>query len=181
MSVYRGKNGFVSARFRGSLAEKVKALGEGAKDALRPAAQAGAQVFYDEMLQRVPVESGKLRRSIYQFYLERKSSDYQHVYVIGPNKTKAPHWHLVEFGHWLYNRYADGLWLQSKSKKSAKVQNPPAGFKQVHDLPGARDEPLWVPAVPYIRPTLDAVGVQAVEAMKRRLSEALRESNSGWQ
>lgn len=160
--VYRGKNGFVSARFRGSLAEKVKALGKGAEEALRPAAQAGAQVFYDEMRARVPVAEGVLRDSIYQFYLERKSTEARQVYVVGPNKGKAPHWHLVEFGHW--QPYAvvqiDGQFVTLKDRP----------------LPA----PVFVPAAPYIRPTLDATSTQALEAMRERYTQALRESNTGW-
>lgn len=171
--VYRGKNGFVSARFRGSLAEKVKALGKGAEDALRPAAQAGAQVFYDEMKQRAPVDDGlrsgavpeaTLRNSIYQFYLERKSTESRHVYVVGPNKSKAPHWHLVEFGHW---------------QNYAVARMPDGMVKTLLNRPLI--EPVFVPAYPYIRPTLDAKAVQALEAMRERFTQALRESNTGWQ
>ncbi len=161
--VYRGKNGFVSARFRGSLAEKIKALGKGAEEALRPAAQAGAQVFYDEMRTRAPVAEGVLRDSIYQFYLERKSGDDKHVYVVGPNKSKAPHWHLVEFGHW--QPYA--------------VVMIDGQLKTLKDRP--LPTPVFVPAQPFIRTTLDAMSVQALEAMRERYVQALRESNTGWQ
>lgn len=162
VQTYRGKNGFTSARWRGSLAEKIKALGEGAHAALRPAAQAGAQVFYDEMLQRVPVAEGTLRDSIYQFYLERKSDETRQVYVVGPNKGKAPHWHLVEFGHW----------------QPYEVVVIDGQFKTLTDRP--LPSPVFVPARPYIRPTLDATAVQAVEAMRERYTQALRESDTGW-
>lgn len=162
VQTYRGKNGFTSARWRGSLAEKIKALGKGAEEALRPAAQAGAQVFYDEMLQRVPVAEGVLRDSIYQFHLDRKSSESRHVYVVGPNKSKAPHWHLVEFGHW----------------QPYEVVVIDGQFKTLKDRP--LPEPVFVPARPYIRPTLDATATQALEAMRERYTQALRESNTGW-
>jgi len=162
VQTYRGKNGFVSARFRGSLAEKVKALGESAKEALRPAAQAGAQVFYDEMLQRVPVAEGVLRDSIYQFHLERRSDEDKQVYVVGPNKSKAPHWHLVEFGHW--QPYA--------------VVMIDGQLKTLKDRP--LPEPVFVPAHPFIRPTLDATGEKALEAMRERYTQAWRETNTGW-
>lgn len=162
VQTYRGKNGFVSARFRGSLAEKIKALGKGAEEALRPAAQAGAQVFYDEMRQRVPVAEGVLRDSIYQFHLDRKSTEQKHTYVVGPNKSKAPHWHLVEFGHW--QPYA--VVMIDGQLKTLKDRPLPA--------------PVFVPAVPYIRPTLDATAVQAVEAMRERYVQALRDSDTGW-
>lgn len=92
---------------------------------VRPAAQAGAQVFYDEVRTRVAamgsgpekaaaeagiqVGTGNLLRSIYQAYSEDKSGPSKAAYVIswrtGKAKkgagglTIAPHGHLVELGH----------------------------------------------------------------------------------
>ena len=66
---------------------KLDAITKAAGKATRPAAQAGAQVFYDEMRARVPVSAkphksgkktynpGTLRKAIYQAYVEKESGD----------------------------------------------------------------------------------------------------------
>lgn len=77
----------------------------------RPAAQAGAQVLYEEVLLRVPVSStvrttksgrtitpGALKASIYQVFSKDNSGDDRSTYHISWNYRKAPHGHLVEFG-----------------------------------------------------------------------------------
>ncbi len=87
--------------------------------AVRPAAQAGAQVFYDEARVRCPVsdsahffygknskrdgvryyfESGNLRDSIYQFYDGKGSSKDSANYAISWNHQKAPYGYMVEYG-----------------------------------------------------------------------------------
>lgn len=163
-------------RMRNSLSVKLEGLKTEVQAALRPTAHAGSIVFYDEMKIRAPVASGKLRDSIYRAHVAGKSNDQRQVYQVGPNTSKAPHWYVVEFGHWLYNAQGDnGYYLRSKSDKKARVKNPPAGAKAVHNLPGALDEPVFVPAVPYIRPTFDARGTAAVSAMKVRFAEVLKE------
>jgi hypothetical protein len=71
--------------------------------AVRPAAQAGAQVLYDEVVRNVGAlgtKTGNLKKSIYQKYspelsVEGKSATYN----ISWNKTKAPHGWLLEYGH----------------------------------------------------------------------------------
>ena len=136
---------------------------------LRPTAYAGARVFYDELRRRVPVKTGKLYGAIYHWFDEKQSRETEKTYAIGPNKSKAPHWYVVEYGHWLYNRQANGRWLKSKSNKNAR--GPAA-----HDLPGARKPPKWVPAQPYVRTTFGAVSGAAVTAMKVRFSEKLTEA-----
>lgn len=73
-----------------------------AETAARPAAQAMAQVLYDQ----VRVNVGKLRRktgnlaaSIYQAYSANNSRPGVATYHVSWNAKKAPHGHLVEFGH----------------------------------------------------------------------------------
>lgn len=83
-----------------------------AEEGVRPAAQAGAQVFYEEMLQRVPVgkqvhstkgkkftfQPGNLRAAIYQAYADDESGDGRAVYRVSWNKKKAFYGAFVEFG-----------------------------------------------------------------------------------
>lgn len=73
----------------------------GAQKQVRPAAQAGAQVFYDEVKQnvgRLGRKTGNLDSSIYQVFSKSNSSDKRATYHISWNHIKAPHGHLVEYG-----------------------------------------------------------------------------------
>lgn len=97
---------------RGMLTE----LGDKADEATRPAAQAASQVLYDEVKRNVAAmgrKTGNLDKSIYQVYSEDHSGPQSATYHISWNHRKAPHGHLLEFGH--IQRYAshlgkDGKW-----------------------------------------------------------------------
>jgi len=96
----------------GGLNAALDQLTQRAQDAARPAAQAGAQVFYDEVRSRVPVSSqahatkggklvfqpGNLKAAIYQAYAEDESGDGRATYRISWNKQKAFYGRFVEFG-----------------------------------------------------------------------------------
>lgn len=82
-----------------------------AEENVRPAAQAGIQVLYEEVLLRVPVSKkarktkrgrviapGALKASIYQAYSKDNSGKGFATYHSSWNYRKAPHGHLVEFG-----------------------------------------------------------------------------------
>lgn len=124
-----------------------------ARESTRAAAQAGAQVFYDEMRARVPVsdhahffygrssrktgvryyfEPGNLRDSIYQYRLRYYDDGGKTTYAIAWNQRKAPYGHMVEFG-------------TSRA-----------------------------PAHPFLRPTYDAVRGTAVEAVKQVMAAELK-------
>lgn len=78
------------------------ALADGAEAVVRPAAQAGAQVFYNQVranVGRLGRITGNLARSIYQVYSADNSRPGVAQYHISWNQRKAPHGHLVEFGH----------------------------------------------------------------------------------
>jgi hypothetical protein len=77
-------------------------LGERAEEAARPAAQAAAQVLYDEVKRNVaaiPRNTGRLSNSIYQAFSQKNSGDGRATYHISWNTKKAKHGHLIEFGH----------------------------------------------------------------------------------
>lgn len=101
------------------IAKKLDGITEASKDALRPAAQAGAEIFYLEARMRAPVsdgshffygssskksgvryffKSGNLRDSIYQYYNKRASTPEKAVYSISWNHRKAPYGYMVEYG-----------------------------------------------------------------------------------
>lgn len=74
-------------------------LDERAQQAVRPAAFDAAEVFYQEVLLRVPVKSGRLRSAIYRAYSEDNSKPGEKaMYHVSWNARKAPHGHLIEFG-----------------------------------------------------------------------------------
>lgn len=140
--------------------------------AARPAARAGALVFYHEMRQRVPVgepldggsspgPGGTLYDSIYHTFSKSESYNGKQVYHIGPNKAKAPHWWIAENGHWRVNviRFINGRWAATKER-----------------LPN----PVWVSATPYIAPTFDGKVQAAITAMRDRMREKISEINSGF-
>ena len=155
----------VETKFKANMRQAMDEFGKKLeKQVLRPAAYAGASVIYDGMRMKVPVASGTLRDSIYHWHDDKRSRDDRQIYMIGPNKGKAPHWYNVEFGHWLYNnRTPDGRWLRSKSQPNARGP-------EAHDLPGARKERKWVMPQPYIRPTWDTYGNVAITAMIVRMN-----------
>lgn len=123
------------------------------KSAIRPAAQAGAQVLYEEAKARVPVSlkghwfygkaakqatkgnkrdkayyftSGTLRNAIYQVFSNDKSTDRRSTYHVAWNHQKAPYGFMVEFG-------------TSRA-----------------------------PARPFLRPAFDAAGQRAVDAAQAK-------------
>lgn len=125
------------------------------------AVAAGARVMYGEVRTRVPVKTGKLRDSIYRFYSSKHSGPWKVTYIVGPNHRRAPHWHLIEYGHYRYNAYANGRWLRSKSSRG------------VHNLKGALAVPQWVPARPYLRPAYDSAINRSLDAIRQRFREQL--------
>jgi HK97 gp10 family phage protein len=103
-----------------SLNAALDELGKGAAAQVRPAAQAGAQVLYEEARQRCPVsdhahffygtqskktgvryyfEPGSLRDSIYQVYSKSNSRENAYAeYHIAWNHQKVPYGFMVEYG-----------------------------------------------------------------------------------
>lgn len=125
---------------------KLDSITKAAEDAARPAAQAGAEVFYNEVRQRVPQSAaphksgkkiyspGTLRRAIYQAYADKESGQGKARYRISWNKSHAFYGRFVEFG---------------TSKTAAK---------------------------PFLRPAYDAVRARALQAAKARMESELRKA-----
>lgn len=68
------------------------------RDTIHAGSRAAAQVFYEDALARVPVDSGKLKGAVYHVYSKSKSRPGHSVFHVSWNYKKAPHGHLVEFG-----------------------------------------------------------------------------------
>lgn len=107
----------IKASFDGlkQLADKLDKLTKAASDSVRPAAQAGAQVFYEQVRANAPVskkahkfygthgvygpyQPGHLRDSIYQVYSKDNSGKDKATYHIAWNHKEAPYGFMVEFG-----------------------------------------------------------------------------------
>jgi hypothetical protein len=73
------------------------------------------------------------------------------AYKVSWNATKAPHGHLLEFGHWMTHKVykaSNGEWYTLKDHPLAT--------------------PEWVAARPALRPTFDSYGNVAVRVMIQR-------------
>lgn len=142
-----------------SLDAMLAEMGDAAEEAARPAAQAAAQVLYDEVVRNVaaiPAKTGNLRRAIYQVFSEENSSPGRAVYHVSWNIRKAPHGHLVEFGH--IQRYVtyigkDGNFYTAKRPESygkpAPGRRASVAEKDAYYLPLAT--PKQIPARSFVR------------------------------
>jgi len=95
-----------------ALQAKLDALRVNLQEAVRPAAQAGAQILYDEVRMRAPISTkahstkgksqtyqpGNLKASIYQVYSKSNSGDSKASYQISYNQKKAFYGRFIEFG-----------------------------------------------------------------------------------
>lgn len=95
-------------------------------------------------------KSGLLASAIYLVFDAEASTKSNFVYGISWNGKKAPHGHLIEFGHWRYNIFLNGRWQRSLLPGKTKGKGP-----QDHGGAGALKPPEWVKAKPFLRPTLD--------------------------
>ena len=128
------------------IAAKLDNITTAAEKATRPAAQSGAQVFYDEVKQRVPISAkphksgkktynpGTLRKAIYQAFADKESGDGKASYRISWNKSHAFYGRFVEFG---------------TSRMAAK---------------------------PFLRPAYDAARAKALQAVQERMAEEVNKA-----
>lgn len=136
------------------------ALVKDAEEAVRPAAQAGAQVVYDEVkrnVAKIKRHTGNLANSIYQVYSKTASTSHRPEYHISWNTKKAPHGHLVEFGH--LQRFKV-IWDKTAGR-----------FVTLRDQP--LNPPVRVAARPFIRPAM-VVLPQAQQAIENVFFERLQ-------
>jgi HK97 gp10 family phage protein len=155
-------------------------MGDAAEAAARPAAQAAAQVLYDEVkrnAQGIRQKTGNLARSIYQVYSQANSGAGHATYHVSWNRRKAPHGGLVEFGH--IQRYvsfvgSDGNWYTAIRAGMRGKPKPRRGASQaVKDayyvtLPA----PKQVAAKPFVRPAASKFS-QAADAAAAKLIEEI--------
>ena len=91
--------------------QKLDKITKAAQGAVRPAAQSGAQLFYERAKAEAPVsaaghwfhgtnkkywfDAGSLRDSIYQVYAKGSSAEGKATYEVSFNHTKAPYGFMV--------------------------------------------------------------------------------------
>lgn len=179
------------------LTAQIDALHENIKAAVRPAAQAAAQVYYDEVkIRAARAEKGQgtglLARSIFQKYvLERSLEGVKATYHISWNKGKgkqtprAPHGHLIEYG-WV-QRYAtyigsDGEWYTAVQAKNRGKEAPwgKGGAKRASQA--VKDDwfvmrkngPVqWTPKS-FLRSSAEAMRQAAADALTQTLQDRLK-------
>ena len=120
--------------------------------ASQPAAKAAADVLYAEVtanVARIKKKTGNLASSIYRAYSKDNSGPGRTTYHISWNAKKAPHGHLVEYGH--LQRYE--ITFDPDTKR----------FITHKDRPLAT--PRLVAARPFIRPAMAKIP-QAMEAAR---------------
>jgi hypothetical protein len=153
----------------------VDQLQEGCEVAVRPSAQAGAQVMYDEVQRNVNAlgkKTGNLAKSIYQVFSRDNSRPLRAEYHVSWNYKKAPHGHLVEFGHLQrYVTYIDkrGQWKtlvrpEMRGRPRPK-RNAPLSVKDAYYVP-LKGGPRLVGAKAFLRSA-------ATPANKRRAQNAM--------
>ncbi len=135
----------------GSIFAGLKELAEIKEPLMRRMGVAGGAVFRDEAKTRAPAKSGKLRNAIYLAYRDKESNEGHVVYSISWNATKAPHGHLLEFGHWRYNKIIKGKAQKSLRDGLRKGKGP-----QDHVGPGALKTRKWVAAEPFLSTAFDS-------------------------
>lgn len=158
-------------------------LGANAEAAVRPAAQAAAQVLYDAVkanVGRIGRKTGNLERSIYQAFSPEQSGPGVATYRVSWNAKKAPHGGLVEYGHLQRYRYYKGNdgkirpmvrpGMEGKPRPNRRASQ---AVKDAYYVP--LPTPVQVAARPFIRPAVDKFGA-AMEAAK---AELLRRIDAG--
>lgn len=145
--------------------------------AVRPAAQAAAQVLYDRVRQNVAGlgrVTGNLAASIYQVYAADESDASKATYQISWNARKAPHGHLVENGYlqryemgFVNGRFIGPLVRPEMRGKPRPGRRASQAQKDAYFVP-REGGPVQVPAKAFVRGAQDAFS-QAMDAAKAEL------------
>lgn len=152
-------------------------LGDDVVQAVRPSAQAAAQVLYDQVKANVGAlgrYTGNLDRSIYQKFSPEQSGGMTAVYNVSWNHRTAPHGHLVEFGYLQRYRYRpDGMGPMVRPGMDGQRKPGRRATREQKDayyvtLP----TPLQVPAKAFVRraeSAFDAAYKAAEEELLKRI------------
>jgi hypothetical protein len=170
-----------------------------AQEAVRPSAYAMARVLYDETKNNVDrvtgqalygVPRGVLKDSIYHVFSKDNSTTDQGgmraVYHVSWNhaKNKAPHGHLVEFGHWMpyvtrlnrktgryYTVVKPSMLAEYRMKYQGRTVPPGERDKYFVRRPGG---PKWIHERPFLRSTMSSFPA-ALAAGKKRFADFMNQ------
>lgn len=158
----------------GGLGSYLDDLREKVEAAVRPAAQAGAEVLYRAVKRNVAGigrNTGNLDSAIYQAFSDQQSRKAHAVYRVSWNAKKAPHGHLLEYGHiQRYKVYVgrDGNWYtavrpEMRGKPKPK-RSAPASVKDAYYIPLAT--PRQIAARSFVRKAWASHRNAAEQAMR---------------
>jgi len=143
----------------------LSALQEKAKDVIRPATQAAADVFYRQVranVQAMRSGTGNLLNSIYQVYSADQSNETHAVYHVSWNHVKAPHGRLIENG-WMrryeYYKDAQGRIRPRVRPEMMGKKKPPSGGRYRAQLAAyyvTLPTPVQEPARSFLRKAMSA-------------------------
>lgn len=169
------------------LTTQIDKLREVVQGAVRPAAQAGAQVYYDEMKLRAGAikNSGTLAASIFQKYVKENSLDgYNATYHISWNKGKgkatptAFHGQLIEYG-WI-QRYASYLDKQGNWHTAVRPDKQGSPKPKGRASQAAKDAYYVLRKAPiqhaprsFLRATYDAKNAEALAAAEQEMQDRI--------
>jgi hypothetical protein len=167
----------------GSVNSLVDGWADAVAEGIRPAAQAAAQVLYDDVqsnVARIKKRTGNLASSIYQVYSELNSSQGRAVYHVSWNARKAPHAGLVEYGHlqrYRYYKSSDGqirpMVRPGMDGKARPTRRASQAQKDAYYVP--LPQPVQVAARPFLRPAVSKFD-QAMDAAR---AELIKRINGG--
>lgn len=169
--------------------QMLSALEGRVEDALRPTAQAGAQVYYEALLSEydrlVKNKTFNLRNAIYQAYRDQDSSKNVKFYGVswaGSSKKSqkaSQHGHLIEFGHMV--RYQavknrNGEWVTAVRPEKRGLPAPKRSASQAEKdayYVLRRDGPYFELPRPFMRNTMNSAANQqrAYAAMAKEISK----------
>jgi hypothetical protein len=168
-----------------SLDALLNQLGDDLEAAVRPAAQAAAQVFYEEVrsnVRRLGRKTGNLYNAIYQAFSPSNSGPGKATYHISWRTSgagvRAPHGHLLEYDH--IQRYAnyigrDGKWytavrpsMRGKKKPGRRASR---AVKDAYYVP-RKGGPVQVAGKRFIRNAVIKLP-EALAAAERKLYDVL--------
>ena len=177
-----------------SVLEQTDYLRKIVQEAVIPATQAGAQVFYDEVKARASglAKSGNLSRSIYQYRNKDEQRPGHAQYKISWRKggkkldPKAPaglpiaaHGVLVEYGY--IQRYAsyvgsDGQWYTAVRPEMRKKPKPKRrasqAVKDAYYVPRKGGPVQWLPRS-FLRAGFEAAKTRALDAARMEMQKQI--------
>lgn len=127
-----------------------------AKNGLRAAVNAGAEVIRKDAKARVPVKTGNVRKNIYKKQIREKSNNFQQTYYVG-----------VKLGR---KRKLAPTKLNVRKQRVGQLYDVESSAYYWRFLEFGTSK---LPARPFLRPAFDTKKSQAVDAMAKKLKERI--------